>query len=604
MGQWGENAVAKERVGAKISPNQTTQVIGQNNGFQKAPGDIIWQNDFSTAGDWTIASTQIGGDWQVLTSSSADISTYMGDMASTTAANGFGEFNGISALLAGSVDFQDATLTYTGGTIDCSAAAAVTLEFELRQRAFNSDEQWVEFSTDGGTSWQGLDVNLAVVTNAPATQDMVVLDVSAYCAGAANVMIRFHWICASDDDQYGSGYGWSVDDVYLKESANNDIEVAKTWALTGPAVIDYSIQAYTQISPMNYSAQVINKGAAAQPNTILTASEATQGYVGVSAMGNSLAPTATDSIYTTTDFTAPAGISAIYTIDLVVTSDSVDTNPTDNVGQHTLQVEEFIYARDMGLLDGSAVSNGVSNWSGGTGSSFKIGNVFEIIGNDIIHAIDVVVDPGQDVTNNPALYAEIYIYDAGTQDYVYVEQTNDLFLTASDVGVVLSLSLFSPVTVTAGEIYLVVAGHYGGPATGDDDISIGYAGQTEQGTVLGYDGGNSLVSLISPIIPAVRINFNDAVGVIENVAGAQLGQNMPNPANGTTTIPYSLETAAAVSMKIVDVTGKVVFTSVEGTVSAGEHTIVMDAANFNSGVYFYTLTVGGHTMTKRMMVTK
>jgi hypothetical protein len=42
----------------------------------------------------------------------------------------------------------------------------------------------------------------------------------------------------------------------------------------------------------------------------------------------------------------------------------------------------------------------------------------------------------------------------------------------------------------------------------------------------------------------------------------------------------------------------------EGSVSAGDHNIVIDADALNAGVYFYSLTTDKNTMTKQMVVTK
>lgn len=91
---------------------------------------------------------------------------------------------------------------------------------------------------------------------------------------------------------------------------------------------------------------------------------------------------------------------------------------------------------------------------------------------------------------------------------------------------------------------------------------------------------------------------------VENAAnnGTALFQNEPNPFNRTTTIRYTLASSENVKMTIHDVTGRIVKTVNEGNVGAGSHSLVLDASEFNKGVYFYTLTVGGKSMTKRMVI--
>lgn len=69
-----------------------------------------------------------------------------------------------------------------------------------------------------------------------------------------------------------------------------------------------------------------------------------------------------------------------------------------------------------------------------------------------------------------------------------------------------------------------------------------------------------------------------------------LGQNYPNPFNPVTTIKYSLKFDSYVTMKIYDVTGKLVSTIIDGNIEAGNRQVNFDAKNLASGVYFYNIT--------------
>ena len=82
-----------------------------------------------------------------------------------------------------------------------------------------------------------------------------------------------------------------------------------------------------------------------------------------------------------------------------------------------------------------------------------------------------------------------------------------------------------------------------------------------------------------------------------------LAQNRPNPFNPSTEIKFSLPSAADVSLKIYNVTGQLVkeFT---GTENAGTHSIVWDASNAASGIYFYKIAAGNYTDTKKMVFLK
>lgn len=83
-----------------------------------------------------------------------------------------------------------------------------------------------------------------------------------------------------------------------------------------------------------------------------------------------------------------------------------------------------------------------------------------------------------------------------------------------------------------------------------------------------------------------------------------LMQNYPNPFNPTTTISFEVKSEGSVKLSVFDAAGKMVSELVNGTVSAGLHNVEFNAANLNSGVYFYKLQTAGISQTKKMMLVK
>lgn len=87
-----------------------------------------------------------------------------------------------------------------------------------------------------------------------------------------------------------------------------------------------------------------------------------------------------------------------------------------------------------------------------------------------------------------------------------------------------------------------------------------------------------------------------------------LGQNVPNPFNPATVIPYEVgEGGGRVVLRVYDVSGRLVATLVDGFQSAGPKSIAwegLDAAGNRvaSGVYFYRLTAPGYEKTLKMTV--
>ncbi|MFZ1683274.1 MAG: T9SS type A sorting domain-containing protein [Candidatus Zixiibacteriota bacterium] len=82
-----------------------------------------------------------------------------------------------------------------------------------------------------------------------------------------------------------------------------------------------------------------------------------------------------------------------------------------------------------------------------------------------------------------------------------------------------------------------------------------------------------------------------------------LSQNYPNPFNPTTAIEFALPTATNYTLTIYNVQGQEV-QSFEGTHEAGYVTVNWNASNNASGVYFYKLTAGTFTATKKMVLLK
>jgi hypothetical protein len=83
-----------------------------------------------------------------------------------------------------------------------------------------------------------------------------------------------------------------------------------------------------------------------------------------------------------------------------------------------------------------------------------------------------------------------------------------------------------------------------------------------------------------------------------------LEQNYPNPFNPSTAISFQLSAVSFVKLTVSDVLGREVATLVNGQRAAGSHIVTWDAAGMSGGVYFYSLTTGGVTQTRKMQLIK
>jgi concanavalin A-like lectin/glucanase superfamily protein/type IX secretion system substrate protein len=83
-----------------------------------------------------------------------------------------------------------------------------------------------------------------------------------------------------------------------------------------------------------------------------------------------------------------------------------------------------------------------------------------------------------------------------------------------------------------------------------------------------------------------------------------LNQNYPNPFNPVTTINFSIPKAGLTKLIIYDMLGREVKTLVNSDLTAGDYDIKFSSYNIASGTYFYTLTSGNFTATKKMVIIK
>lgn len=96
-----------------------------------------------------------------------------------------------------------------------------------------------------------------------------------------------------------------------------------------------------------------------------------------------------------------------------------------------------------------------------------------------------------------------------------------------------------------------------------------------------------------------RAEFNDVFGVQAGVQAERgLAFNLrafPNPFVGDVTVSFTTEESGHVKLAIVNTLGETMKVVFDGEVEAGEHTVVLDAAELPAGVWYYHLMVNDRT---------
>ncbi|MCP9237685.1 T9SS type A sorting domain-containing protein [Lewinella sp. JB7] len=85
-------------------------------------------------------------------------------------------------------------------------------------------------------------------------------------------------------------------------------------------------------------------------------------------------------------------------------------------------------------------------------------------------------------------------------------------------------------------------------------------------------------------------------------AGFALGANRPNPATGTTVIPFTIPATQSVMLQIYDLNGRLVKIVADQTYGAGDHEVTVDISTYPPGMYIYRMQTTGFERSRRMVV--
>ncbi len=114
-------------------------------------------------------------------------------------------------------------------------------------------------------------------------------------------------------------------------------------------------------------------------------------------------------------------------------------------------------------------------------------------------------------------------------------------------------------------------------------------------------GGSSSYSAVWNFTPGL-------VGITNN--GAEIPKvyklyvNYPNPFNPVTKIKFDIPKSAYTEIKIYDNLGREIYTLVSEEMTAGKYETDWNASNYPSGVYYYKLTSGDYSDSKKMVLVK
>ncbi len=122
-------------------------------------------------------------------------------------------------------------------------------------------------------------------------------------------------------------------------------------------------------------------------------------------------------------------------------------------------------------------------------------------------------------------------------------------------------------------------------------------------------GDKYFVKIMKPltVFDTYQFIFYPALSVDHGTASPDqysLAHNFPNPFNPSTAIRFSIPHRSVVTLTVTDILGRTVQTLLNKSLDAGVHTVDWNASAVASGIYFYRLTAGIFSETKKMLLTK
>lgn len=128
------------------------------------------------------------------------------------------------------------------------------------------------------------------------------------------------------------------------------------------------------------------------------------------------------------------------------------------------------------------------------------------------------------------------------------------------------------------------------------DLGSSSPGMANSGSIIATAAANTA---FRGLVVAPPVAATDVAGAAP--FGLQLSSSVPNPCRDAAIIRFETARPGRVSLRVYDITGRLVTTLAEGDYPAGSHSVSLDARRFESGVYFCTLRSGGAVVTRKLL---
>jgi Secretion system C-terminal sorting domain len=112
------------------------------------------------------------------------------------------------------------------------------------------------------------------------------------------------------------------------------------------------------------------------------------------------------------------------------------------------------------------------------------------------------------------------------------------------------------------------------------------------------------ITIANDTVYRIYITPNNNVGIDETVRSIQNSQLYPNPANASSTLSFYLKEASAVTVNILDITGKEIMEVANEKMLAGNQSISINTSKLNAGIYICKIKSEGDERLLKLVIGK
>jgi len=568
-------------------------INNSNTSSLSSAATVIWSDDCSDINTWSLSNTSIPPlDWSIESDPATIPVTALSPFTSTTASNGYLFINS-DATGGGDGDGTPVECTATTPMIDLTGWSYVQLTFSHNYRWWQ-DTRAVRVSGDGGNTWTQFDMTDAngYPNNQNSNNPQVeVINISSIAGDRDSVMVQFYYF----DNDYWAWY-WAVDDVTISEIPDNAMNISEhvqggwwvNYNNTGGDGYDYSMKPLSQLTNNPYSFEAVLRNAGIAPQNSFLTAEVTDasGTVLFNDISNSLLLDVNypqDTFAVNNTFT-PNG-TGNYTVNMWGTGDSTST-PMVSLD---MTVTDNIYARDLNVPDGA--------WRVGRSCGGQVlGLKYDMYADETLYGLQVHIDD-QSIPNTP-VYVVLY-EDNPSGDPVYLTQSDDYYLTSSDLGNWITIPFDGGQDLYSGTGYVVAVGGYANPI---DTFLVSVSGES-QGSCFIQDNGCDIGSggfgywYTTSEIPMIRMSFDISVLNFNESALNRKINVHPNPTTGIFKVEVNTNNDE-LNLVVTDVLGKEIYVSdVNGVTEE-----IIDLSKFDKGIYFLEISNSLNKFTQKIIL--